>query len=85
LLFGYIDSLKKDAEDAGTIVDSRQMSQIEDDVRRVQVLLPKSHDPSLIIARTIVQECWREAVVLYTYMVRSCPFSTFLHKVELMS
>ncbi|CAE6441958.1 unnamed protein product [Rhizoctonia solani] len=68
LLLGYIDGLKKDAEAAGTSVDPGLLSQIEHDVRKIHVSPSESNDPSLVVGRMVVQECWREAVILYTYM-----------------
>ncbi|QRW18616.1 Fungal Zn(2)-Cys(6) binuclear cluster domain [Rhizoctonia solani] len=64
LLIGYIDGLVKNATAAGITVDSGLLAQIEDDVRRIQVSPCESNDPSLV-ARMAVQQCWREAVIVY--------------------
>ncbi|CAE6496070.1 unnamed protein product [Rhizoctonia solani] len=68
LLIGYIDGLVKNATAAGITVDSGLLAQIEDDVRRIQVSPCESNDPSLVVARMAVQQCWREAVIVYLYM-----------------
>ncbi|CUA71751.1 Lysine biosynthesis regulatory protein LYS14 [Saccharomyces cerevisiae S288c] [Rhizoctonia solani] len=68
LLFGYMNGLKEDAEAAGTTVSPRIIEQIEEDMKRIIIVPCEGRDPSLVIGRTVVQECWRQAVFIYLYM-----------------
>ncbi|CAE6451353.1 unnamed protein product [Rhizoctonia solani] len=69
LLFAYVDAIKKEAEALGTMVDTRIIERIEDDMHKITIFPCHSRDPSLAIGRMVVQECWREAVLIYIYMV----------------
>jgi hypothetical protein len=68
LLVAYIDSLLE-AKATGTSVDPQIIAQIEDDMPKIVILPCQSTDPSLAICRMVVQECWRQAMLIYFYMV----------------
>ncbi|CAE6438146.1 hypothetical protein ACGC1H_001984 [Rhizoctonia solani] len=68
MLFGYMTGLKQDSEATGTPVSARIVENIEEDMKAIKILPCESRDPSLVIGRMVVQECWREAVFIYLYM-----------------
>ncbi|CAE6517582.1 unnamed protein product [Rhizoctonia solani] len=68
LLFVYMNNLKEDANATGTTVDPGLIEQIEKDARSVEIPLYESEDPLLLVGRMVVQECWREAMIIYLHM-----------------
>jgi hypothetical protein len=69
LLFAYIDSLVEEAKATGKTVDPQIIAQLEYDLPNIVILPCQSTDPSLTIRRMVVQKCWREAALIYFYMV----------------
>ncbi|CEL61384.1 hypothetical protein RSOLAG1IB_09987 [Rhizoctonia solani AG-1 IB] len=68
LLFAYMDGLMKEVKAAGKVVDPNTIKRLEGDISKINISPCKSRDPSLTIARLVVQECWRQAVFIYLYM-----------------
>ncbi|CAE6452787.1 unnamed protein product [Rhizoctonia solani] len=68
LLFGYMNNLREAAIATRTQVDSRIIEQIEEDMKVIVIPQCESKDPSVAIARMVVQECWREVVFIFLYM-----------------
>lgn len=67
ILLASINSLY---EDFGSSVDPEFISQIEDQIRDVKITPPTpSADPIFTVWRLVVQECWRQTVYIYLYMV----------------
>ncbi|CEL61383.1 hypothetical protein RSOLAG1IB_09986 [Rhizoctonia solani AG-1 IB] len=69
LLFTFIYGLMEEAKATGGSVDPQIIAQIEDDMPEIVILPCQSTDPSLTFCRMVVQECWREAALIYFYMV----------------
>ncbi|CAE6468895.1 unnamed protein product [Rhizoctonia solani] len=55
-------------QDFGTSVDARIIREIEQDIRSFKANYGNSPDPSLLVIRLIVQECWRQVAYIYLYM-----------------
>ncbi|KAH7337516.1 fungal-specific transcription factor domain-containing protein, partial [Rhizoctonia solani] len=68
VLFAWINSL---AEDYGSNVDPQHVSRIEDQIRDAKTRSSSSPaaDPVRTIRRAAVQECWRQAMYAYLYLV----------------
>lgn len=47
------------------------INELEQQVKDFQAIPGVSSDPTLTVARLVVQECWRQAVFIYIYMVLS--------------
>ncbi|KAF8695215.1 hypothetical protein RHS03_08078, partial [Rhizoctonia solani] len=60
--------LREDAKSLGMPVDPEVIRQIEEDVKKIRILPPQSRDVSMEVKRRVVQEGWREAVLIYMYM-----------------
>jgi hypothetical protein len=71
ILFALINGLREDF--FGRSVDPECVARIENQVREVKFVpsISIGPDPTLRVGRLVVQECWRQAVYLYLYMV-SC-------------
>ncbi|GAB1526359.1 hypothetical protein RhiTH_009526 [Rhizoctonia solani] len=68
LLFGYTEGLREDAKSLGMPVDPEIIGQIEEDVKKIRISPSQSRDVSMEVKRRVVQEGWREAVLIYMYM-----------------
>ncbi|KAF8737267.1 hypothetical protein RHS02_06147, partial [Rhizoctonia solani] len=66
LLFAWINSL---SEIPGAAHNSSLVTWVETNLPQIKVSVAESGDPLLRLARTLVQECWRYAVLIYLYMV----------------
>ncbi|CAE6467022.1 unnamed protein product [Rhizoctonia solani] len=69
VLFAWINSL---AEDYGSNVDPQYVSRIEDEIRDAKTRSSTTNpgaDPVRTIRRAAVQECWRQAMYAYLYLV----------------
>ncbi|CAE6478792.1 unnamed protein product [Rhizoctonia solani] len=49
-------------------VDPEIIGQIEEDVKKIRISPSQSRDVSMEVKRRVVQEGWREAVLIYMYM-----------------
>ncbi|CAE6504118.1 unnamed protein product [Rhizoctonia solani] len=65
LLFAWIISLR---EIPGAGHNIELVTWIETNLPRIRIAVDESGDPLLRIGRTVVQECWRFAVLIYLYM-----------------
>ncbi|CAE6370478.1 unnamed protein product [Rhizoctonia solani] len=65
LLLAWIMSL---CEIPGASEDSELVTWIETIVPQIKIVASQSGDPLLRLGRTVVQECWRFAVLIYLYM-----------------
>ncbi|CAE6448700.1 unnamed protein product [Rhizoctonia solani] len=68
ILFAWINSL---AEDYGPSVDPQHVVRIEESIReaKTRALSSPGADPVRTIRRTAVQECWRQTMYAYLYLV----------------
>ncbi|KAF8685053.1 hypothetical protein RHS04_01014 [Rhizoctonia solani] len=68
VLFAWINSL---AEDYGPNVDPQHIARIEDQIRdaKTKSSASPSSDPIRAIRRIAVQECWRQTMYAYLYLV----------------
>jgi hypothetical protein len=64
-----MSNLRENAIATKTEVDPTIIQQIEEDIKSVIIAPCDSKDPSLGIGRMVVQECWREVVFVFLYMV----------------
>ncbi|CAE6447133.1 unnamed protein product [Rhizoctonia solani] len=55
-------------EDYGNGVDQKYVAEIERQVRSVKIKSGFTPDPSFLVLRFAVQECWRQTVYVYLYM-----------------
>ncbi|KAG8732725.1 hypothetical protein FRC11_011328 [Ceratobasidium sp. 423] len=55
-------------QEFGACVDARIIQEIEQDIRNFKANYGNSPDPSLLVIRLIVQECWRQVAYIYLYM-----------------
>ncbi|KAF8760773.1 hypothetical protein RHS01_01310 [Rhizoctonia solani] len=55
-------------EDLGSYVEDKYIRELEAEIASFRVVLGFSGDPSLTMARMVVQECWRQAAYMYLYM-----------------
>ncbi|CAE6386910.1 unnamed protein product [Rhizoctonia solani] len=67
VLLAWINAL---LEDHGRNVDPRYVAEIESQVQETKIKPCFSPDPMFLILRFVVQECWRQTVYVYLYMVR---------------
>ncbi|KAF8761490.1 hypothetical protein RHS01_01307 [Rhizoctonia solani] len=68
MLLAYMNNLREDAITANTVIDPAMIERIGDDIRAINMLPCESREPTLAILRTVVQECWRQVVLIYLYM-----------------
>lgn len=61
-------------EDFGTHADPSYITEIEDQIRGVAFLPTLSADPVRAVWRIAVQECWRQTMYVYLYMVSTIIF-----------
>ncbi|CUA71766.1 Sterol regulatory element-binding protein ECM22 [Rhizoctonia solani] len=66
VLLAWINALH---EDYGDKVDPKWVAEIESQVQEVKIKPGFSPDPILLVLRLAVQECWRQTVYIYLYMV----------------
>ncbi|KAL5641816.1 hypothetical protein ACGC1H_002041 [Rhizoctonia solani] len=52
----------------GANVDAKTIREIEQAIRCFKAISGSSPDPSLLVARLVVQECWRQVAYIYLYM-----------------
>ncbi|EUC56358.1 fungal-specific transcription factor domain protein [Rhizoctonia solani AG-3 Rhs1AP] len=55
-------------QDFGANVDVKTIQEIEQDIRSFKAISGSSPDPSLLVVRLVVQECWRQVAYIYLYM-----------------
>ncbi|CAE7130633.1 unnamed protein product [Rhizoctonia solani] len=55
-------------QEFGASVTAEIIQEIERDIRSFKVISGNSPEPSLIVMRLIVQECWRQVAYIYLYM-----------------
>ncbi|CAE6443255.1 unnamed protein product [Rhizoctonia solani] len=55
-------------EDFGLCVEEKYIRELEAEIASFRVVLGFSGDPTLTVARMVVQECWRQAAYIYLYM-----------------
>jgi hypothetical protein len=67
-----MSNLREDAIATKTEADPTIIQRIEEDIKNITIAPCKNRDPSLGIARMVVQECWREVVFIFLYMVSLC-------------
>ncbi|KAF8679425.1 hypothetical protein RHS04_04876 [Rhizoctonia solani] len=68
LLLAYMNNLREDAIAANAMIDPTMIERIGEDIRVINVMPCESKEPTLAIVRTVVQECWRQAIFIYLYM-----------------
>jgi hypothetical protein len=56
-------------EDYGDCVGTTTIRELELEIANFQPVLGPSDEPTLIVSRLVVQECWRQAAYIYLYMV----------------
>ncbi|ELU42013.1 hypothetical protein AG1IA_03952 [Rhizoctonia solani AG-1 IA] len=56
-------------EDCGDCVDTATIRELELEIAGFRPVLGLSEEPSLLVSRLVVQECWRQAAYIYLYMV----------------
>ncbi|KDN40547.1 hypothetical protein RSAG8_08019, partial [Rhizoctonia solani AG-8 WAC10335] len=66
MILAWINSL---CEIPGEGVDAELITWIETEILQVKITLDQSEDPALRIGRTAVREAWRNATLIYLYMV----------------
>ncbi|KAH7334525.1 hypothetical protein B0J17DRAFT_110905 [Rhizoctonia solani] len=66
MLFAWINSV---CEIPGASADPKLITSIETEILQVKIALDQSQDPGLRIAREVVREGWRNATLIYLYMV----------------
>ncbi|CAE6449285.1 unnamed protein product [Rhizoctonia solani] len=66
LLFAWINSLSEIPEATN---NSSLIAWVETNLPQIKVSIAESGDPLLCLGRTVIQECWRYAVLIYLYMV----------------
>jgi hypothetical protein len=64
-----MSNIRENAIATKTEVDTTIIQQIEEDIKNAIIAPCDSRDPSLGIGRMVVQECWREVVFIFLYMV----------------
>jgi hypothetical protein len=67
LILARINSLY---QDFGSAIDQNVIQEIEQGIRDFKASTGSSPDPSLLVMRLVVQECWRQVAYIYLYMVR---------------
>lgn len=73
VLFAWINGLVEDSLANGVAVDPECVARIEDQVKNgTHVRDFPNSDPVLRIGRVVVREYWRQAVLVYLYMVSRC-------------
>ncbi|CEL52638.1 hypothetical protein RSOLAG1IB_05843 [Rhizoctonia solani AG-1 IB] len=55
-------------EDYGDCVGTTTIRELELEIANFQPVLGPSDEPTLIVSRLVVQECWRQAAYIYLYM-----------------
>ncbi|KAF8678718.1 hypothetical protein RHS04_05070 [Rhizoctonia solani] len=55
-------------EDCGDCVDTATIRELELEIAGFRPVLGLSEEPSLLVSRLVVQECWRQAAYIYLYM-----------------
>jgi hypothetical protein len=70
VVVAWINTLR---EEFGTRVDQRDVAQIERELQSVRITPSTSADP-FAVWKLVVQECWRQAVYIYLYMVSVIAF-----------
>ncbi|CAE6473320.1 unnamed protein product [Rhizoctonia solani] len=55
-------------QEFGASVNSNIIEEIEKDIQRFKAVSGSSPDPSLLVMRLVVQECWRQVAYIYLYM-----------------
>ncbi|CAE6504169.1 unnamed protein product [Rhizoctonia solani] len=65
LILARINSLY---QNFGTKTDVGIIQEIEQDIQSFKVISGRSPDPSLLVMRLVVQECWRQVAYIYLYM-----------------
>ncbi|KAG8689373.1 hypothetical protein FRC11_002911 [Ceratobasidium sp. 423] len=66
IILAWINVLR---EDHGDNVDPKYVAEVESQVQDVKIKPGFSPDPVFLILRLAVQECWRQTVYIYLYMV----------------
>ncbi|ELU37931.1 hypothetical protein AG1IA_08040 [Rhizoctonia solani AG-1 IA] len=66
MLFAWINSLSQNPSDSN---NPELVTWIETNVPRIKLRIDESGEPMLRVARMVVQECWRYALLIYLYMV----------------
>ncbi|CAE6440876.1 unnamed protein product [Rhizoctonia solani] len=66
LLFAWINSV---SEIPGASADPKLITWIETEILQVEIALDQLEDPALRIGREVVREGWRNATLIYLYMV----------------
>ncbi|KAF8711810.1 hypothetical protein RHS03_01403, partial [Rhizoctonia solani] len=66
MLFAWINSLSQNPSDSN---NPELVTWIETSVPRIKLRIDESGEPMLRVARMVVQECWRYALLIYLYMV----------------
>jgi hypothetical protein len=56
-------------EDYGTSMDPEYITEIESQIRSAKIQPGLTPDPILLVLRFAVQECWRQTLYVYLYMV----------------
>jgi hypothetical protein len=56
-------------EDFGNYVDGKIITELELKIRSFTPVVGVSIEPTLSVGRLVVQECWRQAALIYLYMV----------------
>jgi hypothetical protein len=65
MLFAWINSLCESPENDNNL---ELVAWIETNLPQIKLRVDESSDPLLRIGRMMVQECWRQAVLIYLYM-----------------
>ncbi|GAB1520221.1 hypothetical protein RhiTH_003294 [Rhizoctonia solani] len=66
VLVAWINALH---EDYGTNVDPKYITEIESQIRSTNIKMDSASEAILLVLRFALQECWRQAVFVYLYMV----------------
>jgi hypothetical protein len=66
IILAWISALH---EDFGSDINPKYVAQIEHEVAHVGITPSPSADPILTVWRLTVQECWRQTVYIYLYVV----------------
>ncbi|KAH7345526.1 hypothetical protein B0J17DRAFT_42509 [Rhizoctonia solani] len=68
-------------QEFGTSVDASIIQAIEKDIYSFRAISGCSPDPSLLVMRLVVQECWRQVAYIYLYMTL-CNTDALDHRVQ---